>query len=361
MPTTVRPDPRTALVVELTQHALAAPGVPEAVAPIRESFVRRTAAEGAAYFQTAGSVFHARAVAGVMPVGPVMAAIMAHGLPADSPLLQALADAPSPLFFDDTGSVPVTVGFPELGVASLAAAPVRDRAGDLLGAFLMHTFVPHAWTDAEANLVAAVAGALAALTARLVAEEEAVSAQEGALRALGLALESRDGETKGHTDRVTNLAVRLGTALGLTGPALTTLRWGAYLHDVGKIAVPDAILRKPGRLDPAEWVTMRDHAALGHAFAAQLPFLPADALAVIRHHHERWDGSGYPDGLCRENIPLPARVFALCDVYDALVSERPYKRAWTHDAALAEIAAQAGAQFDPTVVAAFLALDLDGS
>jgi putative nucleotidyltransferase with HDIG domain len=289
----------------------------------------------------------------------MMDAILAHGLPADAPLLVALDQATSPLFFDDTAATPVTAGFPDLGVASLAAAPVRGRHGGLLGAFLMHTFEQHDWTESEADLVAAVANALAALTARLVAEEDAVAAREGAIRALGLALESRDGETKGHTDRVTDLAIRLGTVLGLSDDDLSTLRWGAYLHDIGKIGVPDAILRKPGKLDDVEWEVMREHVALGHSFATRLPFLPPDVLNVVGHHHERWDSTGYPDGLSGEDIPLSARVFALCDVYDALTSERPYKRPWTHDDAVAEIAAQSGKQFDPTVVTAFLALNLD--
>jgi putative nucleotidyltransferase with HDIG domain len=352
-------DRRAALVVELTQHALAAPSVPDAVGPILQSFVLRTAAEGAAYFQTNGRTFQARAASGVMPTGPVMAAILAHGLPADSPLIVALDKATSPLFFDDTSATPITAGFPDLGVASLAAAPVRGRQGGLLGAFLMHTFERHDWTESEADLVAAVANALAALTARLVAEEDAVAAREGAIRALGLALESRDGETKGHTDRVTDLALRLGTTLGLDENDLSTLRWGAYLHDIGKIGVPDAILLKPGRLDEAEWTVMREHVALGHAFARRLPFLPSDVLEVVRHHHERWDGTGYPDGLRGTEIPMSARVFALCDVYDALTSVRPYKRAWTHHDAFAEIAAQSGRHFDPAIVAVFLSLDLE--
>lgn len=140
----------------------------------------------------------------------------------------------------------------------------------------------------------------------------------------------------------------------LAEPALTHLRWGAYLHDLGKLAIPDSILKKPGKLEPEEWERMQAHTTLGEEMARRLGFLPQATLQVIRHHHERWDGSGYPDGLAGEAIPLLARVFALADVYDALTSERPYKRAWSHEEALAEIRRQAGRHFDPELARIFL-------
>lgn len=343
------------LLAGLTDLALRAPDVPSAVAPALESLVERTAAAGSAFFQLDGTAlaYRARAAAGRMPAGPAMDAIAAHGLPADTPLMRALENARAPVFLDDTRTAPEAAGFPRLGVASLAAAPVRRRDGSLLGAFLMHTFEPHAWTPDEARVFGAVAGTLAALAGRLAAEEEAEAARESALRALGLAMEARDRETAGHTDRVTALAVATGRALGLSGQDLKALRWGAYLHDAGKLAVPDAVLLKPGKLDEAEWTLMREHPRLGHHFASALGFLPPDALAVVLHHHERWDGTGYPHGLPGAAIPRAARVFAACDVYDALVSERPYKEAWSREAALAELRAQGGRHLDPAVVAAF--------
>lgn len=177
---------------------------------------------------------------------------------------------------------------------------------------------------------------------------------EHGLLALGVALEARDLETHGHTERVVSLAVRLGRALGLPCRDTEALRQGAYLHDLGKLAIPDQILRKPGKLDPDEWAVMQTHAERGAGIAARLPNLEPGVLDVIRHHHERWDGAGYPGGLAGEAIPLLARVFAVCDVYDALTRERPYKAAWTPERAQAELQAQAGRQFDPRVVAAFL-------
>ncbi len=285
-----------------------------------------------------------------------MEEILAHGLPAETPLLATLPQSPAPLFVDDTADAPETAGFPDLEVASIAAAPVRDRRGELLGAFLMHTFAAHEWTTAEADLFASIAGTLSGLAARLVAEERAVMAQERAVRSLGLALEYRDREMKGHTDRVTDLALRLGAALGLSDDALQALRWGAYLHDIGKMGIPDAILLKPGPLDEVEWELMRTHSEIGYTFAEMLEFLPQGTLDVIRYHHERWDGKGYLEGLAGERIPLQPRIFAVADVYEALISERPYKRAWPPAEAVAEIEAGAGTQFDPRVLAALVTL-----
>lgn len=343
-------------MVELTQLALSAQTVPSAVSPVLDLLVDRTAAVGSAYFQLGQDAFMARAAAGDMPQGPVMDAILVHGLPNDTPLMRALETTERPLFYDDTAASADTQGFPELGVASLAAAPVRDRSGKLIGAFLMHTFQAHVWHDREADLFGAVSGTLATLAARLVAEEELSEAYEDAIKSLGLAVEHRDGETKGHTDRVTELALRLGRALKLEASELQSLRWGAYLHDVGKVGIPDAILYKPGKLSDDEWTTMRTHSEMGHRFAEKLSFLPESTRAVVRYHHERFDGRGYPHGVTGRDIPLLARIFSVCDVYDALTSERPYKSAWPHRAALAEISAQAGTQFDPEVVAAFVGL-----
>jgi len=192
----------------------------------------------------------------------------------------------------------------------------------------------------------------------LEAEQVALEAQRAAVRALGLALDMRDGETGGHTDRVVMLAMNLGRALSLPEADLVALEIGAMLHDVGKISIPDRVLLKPGGLDAAERALVNTHAVEGERFAATLGWLPPAALGLIRHHHERWDGQGYPDGLAREQIPVLARLFAVVDVYDALVSQRPYKAAWLPAQAREEIARQAGTQFDPQIAAAFLMLPI---
>ncbi|MGY2896731.1 HD domain-containing phosphohydrolase [Deinococcus sp. UYEF24] len=348
-------------IVRLMRRALDAPDLASAVTPILQELVDRTAAAGSAYFQSDGQVpaYHARAAAGYLPENEGMDAILAHGLPAETPLMQALRTSRLPLFYDDTRLSSDTAGFPELGVCSLAAAPVRNREGHLIGAFLMHTFVQHAWSTDEAGIFSAMTETLTGLTARLAAEEAAVAAREAALRALGLGLEYKDQETCGHTDRVTDLALRLGSQVGLDSSALQALRWGGYLHDIGKLAVSDRILLKPGKLDAEEWETMKGHVREGERFADTLGFLPLATCEVISGHHERWDGTGYPRGLQGEQIPFTARLFALCDVYDALTSVRPYKAAWTHQAALDEIRAQAGRHFDPYLCEMFFQLFAD--
>lgn len=180
---------------------------------------------------------------------------------------------------------------------------------------------------------------------------------EHSLLVMGLALEARNLETAGHTQRVVQLAEQVGRKLGLSGRRLEALRQGAYLHDLGKLCVPDAILLKPEALRPEEWLLMKSHAQQGFALAAHIPGVAQEALNVIQYHHEQWDGSGYPAGLAGEAIPLLARIFMVCDVYDALTSIRPHKEAWTHAQACEELYDQRGRQFDPAVVEAFLALD----
>ncbi|MFD1734480.1 HD domain-containing phosphohydrolase [Deinococcus malanensis] len=174
--------------------------------------------------------------------------------------------------------------------------------------------------------------------------------------ALGMVLEYRDYETAGHTDRVVALAAQFGRRLGLSSAHLDALRWGAYLHDTGKVAIPDEILLKPSKLNADEWAAMKRHSEIGHELLSHIPTLPSTTLDVVLHHHERWDGSGYPHGLAAEGIPLSARLFAFVDVYDALTDERPYKRAWSHEDALAEIQRTAGSHFDPDLTRVFLTL-----
>jgi putative nucleotidyltransferase with HDIG domain len=178
--------------------------------------------------------------------------------------------------------------------------------------------------------------------------------REEVLLSFGVVLEHRDDETHGHTERVVQNAMRFGQALGLNRTDLEALRQGAYLHDIGKLAISDNLLHKPGRFTPEERLQMQEHVRIGHQIALKIPAVLPKALEVILSHHERWDGTGYNQGLGSTEIPFLARVFSIVDVFDALVSVRPYKTAWTHAEAFAEILAQAGQQFDPELVQVFL-------
>ena len=169
------------------------------------------------------------------------------------------------------------------------------------------------------------------------------------------ALDLRDKETEGHTLRVTGLALRVASALGMSDEQLTHVRRGALLHDIGKLGVPDSILLKPGPLTEEEWALMRRHTTNAYEWLASIPYL-RPALDIPYCHHEKWDGSGYPRGLRGEEIPLAARLFALVDVWDALRSDRPYRAAWDVERVSAHIRSLAGAHFDPQLVELFLHL-----
>lgn len=180
-------------------------------------------------------------------------------------------------------------------------------------------------------------------------------AYDATIQALTKAIDLRDHETEGHSLRVAELSDRLAQAIGLDAQQRLHLRRGAMLHDIGKLGVPDAVLLKPGSLTPQEWLEMKRHPVLAKEWLARIPFLQP-ALDIPYAHHERWDGSGYPLGLKGEQIPLPARLFAIVDVYDALTSQRPYRAAWTNERALEYIQENAGKLFDPQLAQAFVKL-----
>ncbi|HLL13574.1 MAG TPA: HD domain-containing phosphohydrolase [Pyrinomonadaceae bacterium] len=172
------------------------------------------------------------------------------------------------------------------------------------------------------------------------------------LKALAAALETRDRETHGHSERVVSFSLRLGRELNLTGENLRSLEFGALLHDIGKIGVPDAILHKPAQLCAEEWVNMRRHPLHGQQILRGIEFLEG-AARVVGQHHEKWDGTGYPLGLRAEEIDLNARIFAVADAFDAITSDRVYRAGRSYEVAVAELERHAGRQFDPEVVAAF--------
>lgn len=185
---------------------------------------------------------------------------------------------------------------------------------------------------------------------RLKRYTDELDSAESVILTLGLTIEARDPYTKGHCQRLAAYATALGTSLGLAGEQLIALKRGAFLHDVGKIAIPDAVLLKAGRLTAAEYELMQQHPVIGDHLCGELRLL-ADVRPIVRHHHEHPDGSGYPDHLEGEDIPLLARVLSVVDVYDALTSERPYKAPLTPEAAIEELREEVrkGWKFAPIV------------
>jgi putative nucleotidyltransferase with HDIG domain len=175
------------------------------------------------------------------------------------------------------------------------------------------------------------------------------------LEALGDALDLKDAETEGHSKRVTAFTIAIARAMGLPRDQIAVIARGAFLHDIGKMAIPDAILRKPGKLDPDEVTLMREHSYRGYQMLKKIPFL-AEAAEIVYSHQEKFDGTGYPRGLKGKEIPLGSRLFSIADTLDAITSDRPYRAAQTLTAAREEIQRFSGRQFDPEVVKVFLAM-----
>jgi ribonuclease P protein subunit RPR2 len=227
-------------------------------------------------------------------------------------------------------------------------------------------------TRAADRVVEVIPGAVVLLLAGLAAlvllllvrswlmDRRRVKALEGSygvtVEALATAIEAKDHTTGGHIERVRRLGLLLAGEVVPREARDPQMEYGFLLHDIGKLAVPDAILRAPGRLTEDEWALMRRHPEEGARMLAAIPFLDR-GLEVVRHHHERWDGGGYPDGLAGEEIPLWARIFAVVDALDAMTAERPYRPGRSYESALAEIRQNAGTQFDPAVVEELARID----
>jgi len=186
-------------------------------------------------------------------------------------------------------------------------------------------------------------------------QEEVQRSYRATLEALLAVLDTRDTETEGHSERVAAYTMLIAHQLGLPKEELPHIERGALLHDIGKIGVPDHILYKPGPLTPDEWEIMRQHPVIGYRMCMKVGMLHP-AAPIVLHHHERWDGKGYPHGLSGEEIPLGARIFAIADTLDAMTSNRPYRKALSFAQAREEIERCAGTQFDPELVKVFLSL-----
>ncbi len=236
----------------------------------------------------------------------------------------------------------------------------------LVAALLIVVRLPRQLESDEVDLLLALSDIAGSAVRRMQLHEAVVrhaaeleAAYEATIEGWSRALDLRDRETEGHTVRVADMTVRLARALGLTGEDLQHVRWGALLHDIGKMGVPDAILLKPGPLTDEEWRVMRRHPELAYQLLEPVAFL-RPALDIPYCHHEKWDGSGYPRGLRDRQIPLAARLFTVVDVWDALSSDRPYRPAWDKARVHQYLREQAGSHFDPRVVEVFLQVVAEG-
>jgi GAF domain-containing protein len=235
---------------------------------------------------------------------------------------------------------------------SIVSAPLRigDRT---IGIFEIGSQTVDAFSDEDRRMLETLASqaAIAIENARLFESTQRTYFET--IRSLAYALEARDSYTRGHSERVTALALKVAAAMGFGEEERQILSHAGMLHDIGKIGVADAILNKPFVLSDADRKIIENHPLFGGTILAPLRFLE-HVQVLVRHHHERFDGAGYPAGLAGRDIPLGARIIAVCDAYDAMTSDRPYRKALSHEAALAEIEAGRGSQFDPEVVAVFL-------
>jgi HD-GYP domain-containing protein (c-di-GMP phosphodiesterase class II) len=179
------------------------------------------------------------------------------------------------------------------------------------------------------------------------------------MTSLAHVVEAKDTTTRGHLDRTHRYGLALAERIDPELAARPEVGYGFFLHDIGKVGVPESVLCKPGPLDDDEWAVMREHPAIGAQIVSPIRFL-AGAVEIVRTHHERWDGGGYPRGLRGEEIPLAARIFAVVDSFDAMTSDRPYRAAMSLERALGEVRGGAGSQFDPAVADAFLSLVDEG-
>ena len=260
-------------------------------------------------------------------------------------------------------------------IFTLALIGISARWGTRQGIFaailgmmsngLLHLFYEQIGVDFEIFAIggfflasAFIVGALskqkeAALQSRADMYEKLNRSYSETLHALVKALDMRDSETGGHSERVTQIALLIARQLKLEEKEIQEIQWGALLHDVGKIGIPDHILRKPGKLTEDEWIVMRTHPQVGYEMLEEIPFL-APSLDVVLHHHEKFDGTGYPSGLSGKAIPLAARIFAIADTFDAMTNDRPYRKAFCIEEALEEIQHCSNFQFDPEIVDAFL-------
>ncbi|MGD2026540.1 MAG: HD domain-containing phosphohydrolase [Anaerolineales bacterium] len=249
--------------------------------------------------------------------------------------------------------------FKEEGFYDYLGVPVGEK-GQILGVLELYSITPFNTTkDWQLHLKFIRSLAANTIRRKILMEERSKSATElevaysETLEAWVRALEIRDQYTAGHTQRVLEMTLRLASKVGIPDEMLVHITRGVLLHDIGKLAVSDTILRKTGPLDNKEWQAMREHPTFAYKLLKPIQYL-RPALDIPYCHHERWDGSGYPQGLKGDDIPFPARIFSVVDVWDALTTDRPYRKAWSKQDAINYIESKSGKEFDPKIVDEFI-------
>ena len=277
-----------------------------------------------------------------------------EGIPLEGTYCKRVAEGRLPNVIPDTRADPRVSNLPcttEAGIGAYVGIPLVFSDGTVFGSFCCMSHQPdRSLSHRDINLMRVVASLVCdhiegdlfeAKNAQL--KEELVAA-----RALSKSLDARDGYAGEHSEEVVYYATQVASELGMTAEEVTRVSQVAQLHDIGKIGIPDSILRKTGPLDSDEWAVMQNHTIIGYELAASIPSV-AHIATAIRAEHERWDGTGYPDGLEGNDIPIASRIVLACDAYHAMISDRPYRKAMSREAAIAELLSHSGTQFDPLV------------